>query len=495
MLLQKPQAFLQRPPEQSAHVPGIYPKYTSEPLCFHHILPKTANTNPASDILSRKGFIMTKTSAIRAVTFALAAACVASAFAVIGWIRVFRHKSELDGGYQRAYAQLSSDLSQMDSALQKLCVSGGSESQSVIAADIWMHAAAAEQCLEELPIAGSEFQQLETYINRVGDYAYSILRRSAAGEAMSNADRDTLRSLSSVSASITSALQDPSSANLDPNYFRAAAGQTAGLSDAVMSVESDFPESPVLLYDGPFSDHILSAVPACVEKNPEAMTSDAACSRVAKLFSVPAEQITLLGEVRGTLPAWCFSFKTSRGEVCLQLAKHGGGILLLLCDRSEGEVSLSREEGISAAERAAASLGFSGLEATYCYEEGGVLYVNFAAVKGDIRLYPDLVQIGISLTDGGLCYAEARGYLSNHKARSLVPVITPEEARSSLYDGCEVLSSHLCIIPTSGKLERLCYEFHTKQEDREFLIYIDAKTGSEMQVLQLLHLDGGDLIM
>ena len=158
-------------------------------------------------------------------------------------------------------------------------------------------------------------------------------------------------------------------------------------------------------------------------------------------------------------------------------------------------MTLSHEEGIAAAERAAAALGFSGLDPTYRYEEGGVLYVNFAAVKGEIRLYPDLVQIGISLSDGGLCYAEAKGYLSNHKARALIPTVTEEDARASLYDGFDILSARLCVIPTSGELERLCYEFHTKQGDREFLIYIDASTGSEAQVLQLLRSDGGELTM
>ena len=454
-----------------------------------------ANTNPVSDIFSRKGFTMTKRSAIRAVTFALAAAAVAAAFATIGWIRVSRHTDELDAGYRRVYAQLSSDLSQMDSALQKLSVCSATESQSLLAANVWMHASAAEQCLESLPVNGSEFEGLESYINRVGDFAYSLLRRAAAGEVLNPDDRESLAALSSIATNVTSALQDPASSDLDPAFFRTAAGQTAGLSDAVMSMEADFPESPVLLYDGPFSDHILSATPACVEANPEPITADAARSRAAKLFSVPAEQVTPLGEAGGTLPAWCFAIKTSRGEVSLQISKHGGGILLLLCDREEGDATLSHEEGISAAERAAAALGFSGLEPTYRYEEGGVLYVNFAAVKGDIRLYPDLVQIGISLTDGGLCYAEARGYLSNHKARALVPTVTEEAARKSLYDGFEVLSSRLCVIPTSGKLERMCYEFHAKQGDREFLVYIDAATGSEAQVLQLLRSDGGELTM
>ena len=438
---------------------------------------------------------MTKRSAIRAVTFALAAAAVAAVFAAIGWIRVSKHKAELDSGYRRAYAQLSSDLSQMDSALQKLAVCGGSESQSILAADVWMHASAAEQSLEDLPIEGSDFRGLETYINRVGDYAYSLLRRASAGEPLENGDRENIAALSAIAANVTSALQDPASADLDPAFFRAAAGMTAGLSDAVMSMEADFPESPVLLYDGPFSDHILSATPACVEANPEPLTADAARSRAAKLFSVPAERVTLLGSSGGTLPAWCFSVKTSRGEVSLQISKHGGGVLLLLCDREEGDATLSHAEGIAAAERAAAALGFSGLEPTYRYEEGGVLYVNFAAVKGDIRLYPDLVQIGISLADGGLCYAEARGYLSNHKARALVPTVSEDDARTSLLRGFEILSSRLCVIPTSGKLERLCYEFHTKQGDREFLIYIDASTGRETQVLQLLRSDGGELTM
>ena len=39
-----------------------------------------------------------------------------------------------------------------------------------------------------------------------------------------------------------------------------------------------------------------------------------------------------------------------------------------------------------------------------------------------------------------------------------------------------------------------CYEFRCKgQKEEEILVYIDAKTGNEANILQLLYADGGML--
>ena len=52
----------------------------------------------------------------------------------------------------------------------------------------------------------------------------------------------------------------------------------------------------------------------------------------------------------------------------------------------------------------------------------------------------------------------------------------------------------MCIIPTEWKTEQLCYEIHCRDKNkREFLIYIDGKTGMEDNILILLYSDGGIL--
>ena len=57
-----------------------------------------------------------------------------------------------------------------------------------------------------------------------------------------------------------------------------------------------------------------------------------------------------------------------------------------------------------------------------------------------------------------------------------------------------MLSSRLAFIPTDAGGEVYCYEFRCRgQQEDELLVYIDASSGNEANILQLLRTDGGVL--
>jgi germination protein YpeB len=70
-----------------------------------------------------------------------------------------------------------------------------------------------------------------------------------------------------------------------------------------------------------------------------------------------------------------------------------------------------------------------------------------------------------------------------------------KEAKAVLNKNIEVQTEGLAIIPTDSKDEVLCYEFKGKIDDRNFLIYINAKTGQEQKVLLIIETPGGVLTM
>ena len=55
------------------------------------------------------------------------------------------------------------------------------------------------------------------------------------------------------------------------------------------------------------------------------------------------------------------------------------------------------------------------------------------------------------------------------------------------------MSEGMAIIPTEWKTELVCYEFKGKVEEREFLVYINADTGKEEDILVILDTPGGTL--
>lgn len=80
----------------------------------------------------------------------------------------------------------------------------------------------------------------------------------------------------------------------------------------------------------------------------------------------------------------------------------------------------------------------------------------------------------------------------NHCLRSISPYLTESFAQRSVSPYLTVKESRLCVIPTQGGTEYLCYEFLCMgTRDEEILVYINADTGLEEEILILLKSDGG----
>jgi germination protein YpeB len=86
---------------------------------------------------------------------------------------------------------------------------------------------------------------------------------------------------------------------------------------------------------------------------------------------------------------------------------------------------------------------------------------------------------------------DASGYLLNHAERTLPTVELSEDEASVMLSGeLEVQNTHLALIPVGGE-EILAYEFACRYGDEQYLVYIDAVTGDEVQVLVVKSSLGG----
>jgi len=115
--------------------------------------------------------------------------------------------------------------------------------------------------------------------------------------------------------------------------------------------------------------------------------------------------------------------------------------------------------------------------------------------KGVI-LYPDQIKVKVALDNGEIVGWDATPYYMAHHHRDLPsPRITPEQAKAKIPSPLEVLGVQLALIPLPGGIEKLAYEVHTKMDDIHYLNYIDALTGEEEKVLQIIDVPGGRLTM
>jgi germination protein YpeB len=111
-------------------------------------------------------------------------------------------------------------------------------------------------------------------------------------------------------------------------------------------------------------------------------------------------------------------------------------------------------------------------------------------------LYPDLVKVTVALDNGGIIGTEATGYLMSHGQRELPePKVSKEQAQSAINPSLTVSGGRLVLIPSGVTGEKLAYEFPAKLGGESYLIYIDALTGREENVLKLIETANGTLTM
>lgn len=434
---------------------------------------------------------------VRAVSFSLAIALVLSVFCLQKQRELVSLREAQTTEYRKAYWTLIASLESIEASLEKASVCSSPELLALLSGDIWNKAETAEAALAELPVSSVETSHTSDFLNKTGSYAYYLASIAGRKSQPTSDVRDTVIALHRAADAISSSLSSLSPYIYETDFFDAFAAVDTGAvyptswGQGLVLLESAFPETPTLLYDGPFSEHLTASSPL-INRSSEVPRPEVV-ERAAALFGVSPASLHMEEADHGTIPSYHFTL-TGKATYSLRYSIHGGRLLSLLYDGPIGGATLDTSSAIASAEAFLSKAGYSSLRHSYFRQSCGVLYINFVAEDDGVILYPDLIQIGISLADGNPVYLDATGYLSNHKARTLLsPSISVEDAKAALVDGLFVENAALALIPTEGKDELLCYEFLCRQNDIRYLIYIHAETGTEEKILILQENESGTL--
>lgn len=194
---------------------------------------------------------------------------------------------------------------------------------------------------------------------------------------------------------------------------------------------------------------------------------------------------------QGKMPSYVFT----KDSTTIAVTKNGGYLSYMLCGRSVPTRSVTALEAVAKAEEYLSMLGINHITDTYYEINGNVCLVNFAGTQGDITIYTDLIKVGVAMDNGDILSFDGRGYITNHKKRDLPePKITAEQARKQLSSELTATDTSLAVVPSAGTNELYCYEFHcTSPDGRQMLVYINADTGKEEQILLLEISENGTL--
>lgn len=399
--------------------------------------------------------------------------------------------------YQSSLEELSASMDSMAMTLVKSLYTGTPAALSSLTNELVLQAGNAEAALSSLPVEQQSVSTVSKFLSQVSDYSLTLTKRVIDGGNITEDERNALTKLAGVAADLSNRLEEArllynDSKNWEDSIASALSGAdtASGLGASLTEAEEALGDYPTLIYDGPFSDHILTQKSKLLE-DAATVNIDQAKALAAAALQTEETALTHTGDEEGTMPS--FVFTTQNGSV--SVTKNGGYITYFRKDRAISESQMSYEDAVATAKDYLVGRELGAFRETYYFTDEGICVVNFAALAGEVICYTDLIKVGVALDTGEILFYEARGYLMNHTERTFAePKHTAAEAEAVISPHLTVQAVDLAMIPSGGNAERYCYEFHcTGENEEELLIYINTETLTEEQILILLKTDGGTL--
>lgn len=405
---------------------------------------------------------------------------------------------QLNADAERSLSTLEACMSSINTNLTKGLYANTTPMLSSMAISLTRDAASAKNSLSALPLSDTQLDNMLKFLSQVGAFVSTLDRKLSLGEPITSEERNQLKQLIDVSQkllseldTITQGVEDGSvSFKQAGNTLQKSTDQSVQIDSAFGDAEQTLTDYPTLIYDGPFSDHILNQTPKTLEGKTD-ISKEKALEIASDFIGIDKSTLRFDSETNGVIETYNFFVDSINISVC----KKGGAVLYLLGSSSAGESVISPEQAVENAKNFLSAKGYENMKESYYSTQDGICTVNFAYENEGVICYPDLIKLSVSLETGNIISFDARGYIMNHTDRPPVQSkISADEAKMSVSDYLTVMSSRLAVIPTDYKTEKTAYEFHCKTPDeQEVLVYIDVLTAKEDDILLLLYSDGGIL--
>lgn len=405
---------------------------------------------------------------------------------------------QLNADAERSLSTLEACMSSINTNLTKGLYANTTPMLSSMAISLTRDAASAKNSLSALPLSDTQLDNMLKFLSQVGAFVSTLDRKLSLGEPITSEERNQLKQLIDISQkllseldTITQGVEDGSvSFKQAGSTLQKSADQSVQIDSAFGDAEQTITDYPTLIYDGPFSDHILNQSPKTLEGKSD-ISKEKALEIASDFIGIDKSTLRFDSETNGVIETYNFFVDSINISVC----KKGGAVLYLLGSSSAGESVISPEQAVENAKNFLSAKGYENMKESYYSTQDGICTVNFAYENDGVICYPDLIKLSVSLETGNIISFDARGYIMNHTDRPPVQSkISADEAKMSVSDYLTVMSSRLAVIPTDYKTEKTAYEFHCKTPDeQEVLVYIDVLTAKEDDILLLLYSDGGIL--
>lgn len=403
----------------------------------------------------------------------------------------------LNNNYRRSIEDLSTSADNITSTLSKGIYCGTPDMLRKLSVKLWNEASNAKVALAQLPIEEVELENTYKFLSQVGNYALAISEKAEKGQVLSEEEYKNLEALYEYSKKFSENMWELEGLSEQGDGAVAVISfndntQPPSITDGFKEFEEGFENYPSLIYDGPFSDHILEKEPLMLKGQSE-VSEDSAKSTAAFAANVNSNTLKATDSEQGKMPSYVFD-----GDgVSVAVTKRGGFVSYMLKSREVISNSVSQNKALNNAVDYLLKLGINDMKVTYyeCYNN--VMTINFASKQDDVLCYTDLIKVSVALDNGEILGFDARGYIVNHTTRDFGEIkISEQDAEKLLSPLLTVKKSQLALIPTNGQNEVLCHEFLCESKSgNKVLVYIGVQSEKEEDILILYESESGVLAM
>lgn len=415
-----------------------------------------------------------------------------------------RQKNLVQDEYNKSMYLAVSYINNVEVDLAKLLVTSTPKMSAVTLADIWKQANLAKECLEQIPVGQNSMANASKYLTQVSDFSYTLMKQNISDIKLTEEEYEKLKHIyedsSKLSLKMSDIYDDLNAGRIKWDELEKIGNEKLpdnDISNSISEVGKTFQNYEGLIYDGAFSDHLLSSEPKFLSQ--KEISEDDAKKYIEEVIlnGEKIDKIEFKGESNGKIELYNFDVTLdSKQKRTISITKNDCKLYLMIGDKNVKEQNISFDEAKKRGMEFLNKLGIDNMIETYYQKTENMIVINYAATQDGVILYPDLIKVKISLDDGKVYGVEAAGYIFNHTTRNnLKPSISQEKAKSILNSSIEIISSDMALIPTESNSEILTYEFKGKIDNREFLIYINADNAREEKVLLVIDNKNGVLTM
>ncbi len=394
------------------------------------------------------------------------------------------YKISQENNYKRSLYAACDSMKNLDADLGKIAVSNDAAHQTKMLTDVVIHANAVNQNLADLPFSDSDnLAACQRFVNQTQDYATYLIGRLGEGNGLTADQRAALVDLDSVATRLYDFLQEYSES--DSGMFIVngnGAGNVGALSDGLNEVEQNAFTYEKLIYDGPFSESVeQKRLPSDGKKSPKDVQQT-----VGELFG----EAKFVGEIDNE--GKMYVFEIDGGRV---LTTVGGKVVQYEAYSEPTDDNVAdKDKCIEIAQEFCKGLGYDVQGVWVSKTQDFVTYVNCATVMDGVIVYPDLIKVAVG-GNGEVVGMEARAYLMNHRDWDVsFGEASREDAQAAVGNGLRVTNVAKALIEKDGKY-LACYEFEAMMGDREYYVYVDSRTGKEVELFKVIQNTEGYTVM